>query len=89
MKYWYDKTFRGVICEPDCADEWIDLIWQVGCDYDGCNTIESLKRLIDELIKYSINAGKCLRDGKIFTDEAESEKSYFAAHFERDKDVEK
>ena len=29
------------------------LIWAIGCDYDGCNTVESLKELIDELISYT------------------------------------
>ena len=26
------------------------LIWALGVDYDGCNTVESLKELIDELV---------------------------------------
>lgn len=29
------------------------LIWAIGCDYDGCNTVESLKELIDELVSYT------------------------------------
>ena len=29
------------------------LIWAIGCDYDGCNTVESLKDLIDELVSYT------------------------------------
>lgn len=29
------------------------LIWAIGCDYDGCNTVESLKGLIDELVSYT------------------------------------
>ena len=29
------------------------LIWAIGYDYDGCNTVESLKELIDELVSYT------------------------------------
>lgn len=29
------------------------LIWALGVDYDGCNTVESLKGLIDELVSYT------------------------------------
>ena len=29
------------------------LIWALGYDYDGCNTVESLKELIDELVSYT------------------------------------
>jgi DNA-directed RNA polymerase subunit RPC12/RpoP/polyhydroxyalkanoate synthesis regulator phasin len=29
------------------------LIWAIGVDYDGCNTVESLKELIDELVSYT------------------------------------
>ena len=28
----------------------LHLIWAIGVDYDGCNTVESLKELIDELV---------------------------------------
>lgn len=29
------------------------LIWALGVDSDGCNTVESLKELIDELVSYT------------------------------------
>ena len=29
------------------------LIWAIGHDYDGCNRVESLKELIDELVSYT------------------------------------
>ena len=31
----------------------LHMIWAIGCDYDGCNTVESLKELIDELVSYT------------------------------------
>lgn len=37
-------------------DNWCRFIWQVGFDYDGCNTIKSLKGLVDELISYAEKA---------------------------------
>ena len=83
MKYWYDKEFCGIICEPNCVDEWLELLWDIGIDYDGCNTVESLKSLVDELMEMSTNARKCLHDGKLFTDKEESERSYKESHEER------
>lgn len=31
----------------------LHMIWAIGCDYDGCNTVKSLKELIDELVSYT------------------------------------
>lgn len=31
----------------------LHMIWAIGCDYDGCNRVESLKELIDELVSYT------------------------------------
>ena len=32
--------------------KYLELIYDLGVDYDGCNTIEGLKGLIDELMEY-------------------------------------
>ena len=40
-------------------DEWCQLIIDLGSDYDGCNTVESLKGLIDELVDYAHKAIVC------------------------------
>lgn len=69
MRHWIDEKTGCRMCEPDCADEWLFYIWAVGCDYDGCNTVEDFKRLVDELIQYANNARECLRNGKIFPTE--------------------
>jgi len=71
MKYWTDKETGIRMCKPDCADEWLQFIWEVGVDYDGNRTPESLMSLIDEIIEYSQNARQCLRKGKIFSNEME------------------
>ena len=88
MRYWYDKEFKGIVCEPNCADEWLEMIWQVGVDYDGCHSVESLKGLVDELIEMSQKARCCLEEGKLFVDMAESEKSHLEAVREREMDME-
>lgn len=87
MKYWYDKEFKGVICEPDSADEWMELIQDIAYGYDGCNTVESLKELIDEMVDMVGKARECLVDGKIFKDEEESDRSLIEAHAERERDL--
>lgn len=85
MRFWYDKEFKCIVCEPNCAEEWMMHIWEVGCGYDGCYTVESLQGLVDELIEYSHKARQCLYDGKIFEDEAESARSLEEAKEERKK----
>lgn len=45
---------------PKTTAEWLELIYDISIDYDGCNTIESLKELIDEMREYTINARKAL-----------------------------
>ena len=87
MRYWYDKEFKGVICEPDSADEWLELLWQIGIGYDGCNTVDSLQGLVDELMEISTKARECLYDGKIFKNKEESEISLIEAYAERDRDM--
>ena len=65
MKFWTNEN--GIpTCEPDCADEWLFDIWAVGCDYDGENTVEGLKKCIDYLVEMSQKARECLWDNKLF-----------------------
>lgn len=87
MKYWYDKEFKGIVCAPNCADEWMEFIQDIGWNYDGCNTVESLKELIDEMIDAAGWARFCLNEGKIFEDKIESEKSKMTARAEQERDV--
>lgn len=83
MKYWYDKEFKGVMCEPTCVDEWLELLWEIALGYDGCNTVESLKGLVDELVDISKKARMCLHDGQLFEDKEKSTRSCIAAQEER------
>lgn len=85
MNHWYDKEFKGIVCEPNCTEEWLELIWAIGVDYDGCYTAESLKSLIDELMEMIQKARRCLYDGKVFVNENESLESLKAAQEERDR----
>ena len=87
MRYWYDKEFKGVICEPGSTDEWLELLWDIGLGYDGCNTVDSLQGLVDELVEISTKARACLDDGKLFKNQEESEMSLLAARAEQERDV--
>lgn len=82
-KYQYDSRFKGLVWNPDSADEWLEIIVGIGFDYDGCNTVESLKGLVDTLVEMSQKARECLRSEKIFYDEEEEEKSREKAIAER------
>lgn len=50
--------------KPNCTDEWLELIHDIGFDYDGYNTVEGLKELIDELVDMATEARKCLHKEK-------------------------
>lgn len=56
----------GTSYAPDCVDEYLFDMWAIGCDYDGCNTVESLKELVDELVEMSMQARACLWGGALF-----------------------
>lgn len=66
MKHWIDEKTCCKICEPDCVDECLFDIWAIGYDYDGCHSVNDLKKLIDELVGMTNNARECLWDGKLF-----------------------
>lgn len=68
MKQWKDEQ-DNTFWEPDCADEWLEMLWEIGVDYDGAENAESLKALIDELVEIASKARVCLREGKIFPQE--------------------
>ncbi len=66
MKTWTDEETGIRFANPDCCDEWLFDIWAIGFDYDGENTIEGLKKCIDNLVEMSIKARECLWDDKLF-----------------------
>lgn len=45
---------------PEKAEEWLELACDIAIDYDGCETVESLKDLIDEMKEYINNARKIM-----------------------------
>lgn len=66
MRSWIDEETGTKWCEPDCTDEYLFSIWAHGCDYDGENTVEGLKSLVDEIVEWAQKARDCLWDGKLF-----------------------
>lgn len=46
----------------DRIDYYLDIIFGLGVDYDGCNTVESLKCLINELVEYASIARRILHN---------------------------
>ena len=46
----------------DKIDYYLDIIFGLGADYDGCNSVESLKCLIDELVEYANTARRILHN---------------------------
>ena len=73
MNRWIDGETGCHMCEPDCCDEWLFMIWAVGVDYDGCHSADDLKKLVDELVEMSQKARVCLYEGRLFSDGAKEE----------------
>ena len=44
----------------DKIDYCLDIIFGLGADYDGCDSVESLKCLIDDLVAYASRARRIL-----------------------------
>ena len=63
---WIDEKSGCRMIAPDTVSEYLFMIWAVGYDYDGCRTVESLKKLVDELVDYAKKAGECLGEGRIY-----------------------
>ena len=75
MQDWNKVEMSGHTYVPNSVDEWLELIWAIGHDYDGFNTVESLKDLIDELVGMAQEARVCLRNGFLFKNDTEEEKN--------------
>lgn len=60
LKEFYDlfHEFKKIERENKIKDGYLELIHGYSFDYDGCNTVESLKSLIDELDDLAVKALK-------------------------------
>lgn len=50
------------VLEASTVKECLELICDIGYDYDGCNSVESLKELIDELVDLASHGLKFMED---------------------------
>lgn len=64
MKACYDERI-GWSFKPDCVKECLDMIVDIGYDYDGYTTVEGLMSLVNELVDYAKEAINFLNEGKI------------------------
>ena len=60
MRTWTDPQTGCKMCEPNCAEEWLQHIQELAIGYDGCSKAEDLKDLIDEMVQSARNAQRCL-----------------------------
>ena len=49
----YKEKINEMQRQIDIKNAYLDIIYDIGIDYDGCNTIKSLKELIDEFMKWA------------------------------------
>ena len=75
MKAWVDEETKLSVYEPDNTYEWLTLIRAISLDYNGCNTVESLKELVDDIVDMSARARECLRKNRLFPSEDCEEKT--------------
>lgn len=69
MKRVYDEELKCHFLENDSVSDCLGKIWIVGHDYDGYETVEGLKSLIDELVGWANDARKFLDEGKYYSKE--------------------
>lgn len=53
FEHYLKKKIRVQEKNVEIMQKYLELIYDLGFDYDGCNTIEGLKGLIDELMEYA------------------------------------
>lgn len=67
----------------EIMERYFELICDLGYDYDGCNTIEGLKSLIDELVHYA-SLGRACNDTEVIyitlKDEEGNEENFNILH---------
>lgn len=66
MKTWIDKETGIPYGKPDAVDEYLNMIWAIGVDYDGFNTVEKLKSLIDEMVSLASDARVALDENRLY-----------------------
>lgn len=69
MKRVYDEELKCHFLENDSVSDCLGKIWIVGHDYDGYETVEGLKSLIDELVGWANDARNFLDKGKYYSKE--------------------
>lgn len=65
MKEYKDPRTGTIYQEPEYANEYLQQIYLLSIDYDGCHNVKDLKALIDEIVDLSNKAMDCLYEGKI------------------------
>lgn len=55
----------------DSVEGYLEAIFMIACDYDGYNTVDELKLLIDEIVGYANKARVCLKENKLYEVEDE------------------
>lgn len=73
MKFKFDEEFKGVVCEPSNVEECLQMIIDIGFDYDGFNDSKNLKSLIDELVGYAEKGMKFICQKKFIMENTEKE----------------
>lgn len=68
----------------EIMEKYFELIIDLGFDYDGCNSIESLKGLIDELVHLAILGRGCNTSEPIYIN---GNKKYNIIHEELKEDL--
>lgn len=68
MKKIYDEEFNIIGYEPDCVEEWLELIYEIGYNFYEHDTVDELKMLVAELMDMVLKTCRCLRNGDIYSD---------------------
>ena len=73
MIHWYNEEDDCISCKESNAYECFNFIWDIGFDYDGCETVEDLKGLIDDMVASAKDGMKFINEGKITDDDTYDE----------------
>ena len=66
MKTWIDKETGIPDSKPDAVDEYLNMIFAIGVDCDGCYTVEKLKSIINEMVSLASDARVALEENRLY-----------------------
>lgn len=69
------KKIKELERQIQIKDAYCNMIWMIGCDYDGYTKPDGLKSVIDEIVSYAVKAIDCDDKSPMYIDDVENKRN--------------